>query len=62
MTRKIYTKLAHLLGGIVLILALHACAGTLTGAVVDTAIEVAKVPFKIVGSAVELVIPGDDED
>ena len=62
MTRKVNTKLARLLGGTVLILALHACVGTLTGAVVDTAIEVAKVPFKIVGSAIELVIPGDDED
>jgi hypothetical protein len=30
--------------------------------VVDTTIEVAKVPFKIVGAAVELVIPDDDED
>jgi hypothetical protein len=36
--------------------------GALTGAVVDTTIEVAKVPFKIVGAAVELVIPDDDED
>jgi|ETNmetMinimDraft_28_1059901.scaffolds.fasta_scaffold46313_2 hypothetical protein len=61
MTRKVKTKLAHLLGGTILILALHSCVGALTGAVVDTTIEVAKVPFKIVGAAVELVIPDDDE-
>lgn len=50
----------------VLLLALcliqFACVGTVVGAAVDTTIEVAKVPFKIVGAAADLAIPDDDED
>jgi len=36
--------------------------GTIVGAAVDTSIEVAKVPFKVVGAAVDLAIPDDDDD
>ena len=62
MNRKVNTKVARFLGGVILCLALQSCAGALMGAGVDTAIEVVKVPFKLAGSVVDLVIPGDDED
>ena len=29
---------------------------------VDTTIEVAKVPFKVAGAAVDLAVPDDDDD
>ena len=47
---------------LVLCLALSSCVGMVVGAVVDTTIEVAKVPFKVAGAAVDLAIPDDDED
>ncbi len=43
-------------------LLLSSCIGTVVGAAVDTTIEVAKVPFKVVGAAVDLAIPNDDEN
>jgi len=47
----------------VLSLTLGSCVGTIVGAAVDTTIEVAKVPFKVAGAAVDLAIPdGDDDD
>ena len=39
---------------------LSACAGTLVGTVADVTLEVAKVPFKVVGAAVDVVVPDDD--
>ncbi len=39
-----------------------ACVGTVVGTAVDATIEVAKVPFKVAGAAVDVVIPDDDED
>lgn len=36
-------------------LCLSACVGKIVGAAVDTTIEVAKVPFKVVGAAVDVV-------
>ncbi len=47
---------------VALILTLFSCVGTVVGAAVDTTIEVAKVPFKVVGAAVDLAIPDDDEE
>ena len=44
-----------------LCLASGSCVGTIVGVAVDTTIEVAKVPFKVVGAAVDLAVP-DDED
>ncbi|MEX0964947.1 MAG: hypothetical protein WDZ52_12990 [Pseudohongiellaceae bacterium] len=46
----------------VLCLLLVSCVGTVVGAAVDTTIEVAKVPFKVVGAAVDLAIPDDDDE
>ena len=43
-------------------LSLSACVGTVVGAAVDTTIEVAKVPFKVAGAAIDLVIPDADDD
>lgn len=42
-----------------LFLSLSACIGTVVGAVVDTTIEVVKIPFKVVGAAVD-VVTGDE--
>lgn len=42
-----------------LFLSMSACIGTVIGAVVDTTIEVVKIPFKVVGAAVD-VVTGDD--
>ena len=54
--RKILTLL-------VLCVVLQGCIGTLigtgVGAVVDTTIEVAKVPFKVAGAAVDVVTDDD---
>ena len=37
--------------------------GTVVGAAVDTTLEVAKVPFKVAGAAVELAtLEGDEDD
>lgn len=49
--------------GIVLMLCLSGCVGVVVGAVVDTTIEVVKVPFKVAGAAVDVIVPdGDDDD
>lgn len=42
--------------------AMMSCVGAVVGAAVDTTIEVAKVPFKVVGAAVDLAVPDDDDD
>ncbi|MFT4816117.1 MAG: putative ion transporter superfamily protein YfcC [Pseudohongiellaceae bacterium] len=47
---------------IALCLLLFSCVGAVVGAVVDTTIEVVKVPFKVVGAAVDLAVPDDDDD
>lgn len=43
-------------------LGLNSCIGTVDGAAVDTTIEVAKVPFKVAGAAVDVLVPDDDDD
>jgi hypothetical protein len=42
--------------------ALQGCVGTLVGAVVDTTIEVVKIPFKVGKAAVDVVAGDDDDD
>mgnify|MGYP001105040450 CR=1 FL=1 len=60
---KISTRKLQLVMLTVLSLTLGSCVGTIVGAAVDTTIEVAKVPFKVAGAAVDLAIPdGDDDD
>ena len=46
---------------ILLCASLSGCVGTLVGAVVDTTIEVAKIPFKVGGAVVD-VVTGDEDD
>ncbi len=43
------------------LLLLTGCLGTVVGTAVDVTLEVAKVPFKVAGAAVD-VVNGDDED
>jgi len=47
---------------IALSLLLFSCVGAVVGAVVDTTIEVVKVPFKLAGAAVDLAVPDGDDD
>lgn len=47
---------------VALSLLLFSCVGTVVGAAVDTTIEVVKIPFKVVGAAVDLAVPDDDDD
>ncbi|MBL4580392.1 MAG: NF038104 family lipoprotein [Gammaproteobacteria bacterium] len=62
---RILSKLFRKFRSLVLIglsLLLFSCVGAVVGAAVDTTIEVVKIPFKVVGAAVDLVVPdGDDE-
>lgn len=46
---------------LILCLLLSSCVGTIVGAVVDTSIEVAKVPFKVVGAVIDLAIPDGND-
>jgi hypothetical protein len=42
-------------------LSLTACLATVVGTAVDVSLEVAKVPFKVVGAAID-VVTDDEED
>lgn len=44
------------------LLLLTGCLGTVAGTAVDVTLEVAKVPFKVVGAAVDVATPEEDED
>ena len=41
---------------------LNSCVGVVIGGTVDTALEVAKVPFKVAETAADIVIPGKDDE
>ncbi|MGB8337734.1 MAG: NF038104 family lipoprotein [Burkholderiales bacterium] len=45
-----------------LMLMMQGCASTIVGAVVDTAIEVVKVPFKVGGAIIDAASSGKEED
>jgi hypothetical protein len=62
MSSRFLRRLERLLFVTVLCLALNSCVGTAVGVAVDTSIEVAKAPFKLVGAAADLAIPDDDDD
>ncbi|MBC52601.1 MAG: hypothetical protein CMQ34_02075 [Gammaproteobacteria bacterium] len=51
----------RLLTAAAMIILLTGCLGTVVGTAVDVTLEVAKVPFKVAGAAVD-VATGDDED
>ncbi len=58
--KRFMVKTARVLFFICVFPVLSACAGTLVGTVADVTLEVAKVPFKVVGAAVDVVVPDDD--
>jgi len=62
--KEISMQLRKLQSLIILVacLMLSSCVGTIVGAAVDTTIEVVKVPFKVVGAAVDLAVPDGDDD
>jgi hypothetical protein len=43
-------------------LMLSGCLGTVVGTAVDVTLEVAKVPFKVAGAAIDVVTPDDDDE
>ncbi|MDO9476733.1 MAG: NF038104 family lipoprotein [Pseudohongiella sp.] len=45
-----------------LLISLTACLGTVVGTAVDVTLEVAKVPFKVAGAAIDVVTDDDDEE
>ena len=55
-------QLSRLLLVIISSFYLTACVGTVVGAVVDTAVEVVKVPFKVGGAVIDAVTPDDFSD
>ena len=59
---KIRILFKHVLLGLFTAVLLSRCVGTIVGAAVDTTIEVAKVPFKVAGAAIDVVTPDNDDD
>lgn len=53
---KVVLKLYSVLAVSVL---LSGCVGTVVGAVVDTAVEVVKIPFKVSGAVIDVVTPDE---
>lgn len=47
---------------VLMALSLNACLGAVVGTAVDVTLEVAKVPFKVAGAAIDVVTPDDEED
>ena len=41
---------------------LNSCVSVVVGGAVDTALEVAKVPFKVAETAAEIIIPDKDDE
>ncbi|HIF74301.1 MAG TPA: hypothetical protein EYG31_13310 [Porticoccaceae bacterium] len=41
---------------------LISCVGTVVGVAVDASVEIAKIPFKVIGAAVDIAVPGDSDD
>lgn len=41
---------------------LSACVGTVVGVVVDTTIEVVKIPFKVAGAVIDVATPDKSSD
>jgi len=57
---KVFIKKCKLPTILCLLLLSTACVSTIVGEAVDLSIEVVKVPFKVVGAAVD-VVSGDDD-
>lgn len=60
--RQVYFTSRSFLCILLMSLALQGCVGMLVGAAVDTTIEVAKLPFKVAGAAIDLAIPDKKDD
>ncbi len=59
---KINGLFKQVLLGLFVSILLTGCVGTIVGAAVDTTIEVAKVPFKVAGAAIDVATPDKDDD
>lgn len=47
---------------VLMALLLSGCLGTVIGTAVDVTLEVAKVPFKVAGAAIDVATSDDDEE
>ncbi len=56
-----FKKLSLALMAMVTMLSMQGCISTIVGAVVDTTIEVAKVPFKVGGAIVDMATSDKDD-
>jgi len=45
-----------------LLMSLTGCLGTVVGTAVDVTLEVAKVPFKVAGAAIDVVTDDDEKE
>ena len=61
-TNRLSKMSFRLFCALMLVLSMQGCVGTIVGAVTDTTIEVAKLPFKVVGAAVDLALPDHEDD
>lgn len=61
-SKSTMNRFAKILVSLGFSLFLTSCVGAVVGAAVDTTIEVAKVPFKVAGAAVDVIVPDGDDD
>jgi hypothetical protein len=61
MTISLMKKMLLVLIALSALLSLQGCVSTIVGAVVDTTIEVAKVPFKVGGAIVDMATSDKDD-
>lgn len=61
-SRNGLARRARLLASAAVLMLLGGCLGTVVGTAVDVTLEVAKVPFKVAGAAVDVANGDDDED
>ena len=56
-----FSSWTKILGAVAVVLMLQGCVSTVVGAVVDTAIEVVKVPFKVGGAIIDAASDSEEE-
>jgi hypothetical protein len=56
-----YSFWVKILGALCVILVLQGCVSTIVGAVVDTTIEVVKIPFKVGGAIIDAASSKEDD-
>ena len=60
--KKLKSALVLFLASLLTLILTSCMMGAVVGTAVDTTLEVAKVPFKVAGAAIEIAASEDDED